>query len=120
MSTQQDNSNVISPATDILERRDGFHILLDMPGVPSDNLSIDLEENELTVRGASAYTPASQSHNRQMAAEFNAPVFQRIFTLSDLVDKDKIQASLKDGVLDLFLPRAEEMKPRRISISSGN
>ena len=120
MLTSNDTNNFVTPATDILERKDGFHIFMDMPGVSADALSIDLEENELTIRGTSSYSPASDSQNRHAAPEFASPVYQRVFTLSDLVDKDKIKATLKDGVLDLFMPKAEEMKPRRISISAGN
>ena len=111
--------NYVTPATDILERKDGYHIFMDMPGVPAANLSIDLEENELTITGKSTYAPASESQNRHAAPEFATPVYQRVFTLSDLVDKEKIKANLADGVLDLFLPKAEAMKPRRIAISTG-
>lgn len=111
---------VVTPATDILERKNGFHIFMDMPGVAVGDLSIDLEENELTITGQSSYAPASDSQTRHVAPEFATPKYQRVFTLSDLVEKEKIKASLKDGVLDLFLPKAEAMKPRRITISSGN
>lgn len=118
MNTKE-RENAILPATDILERSEGFHIFMDMPGVAPDALSIDLEENELMVTGASRYTPASETQGRYSAPEFGAPVYRRVFTLSDMVDRERIKASLKDGVLDLFLPKAEAMKPRRIPISSG-
>jgi HSP20 family molecular chaperone IbpA len=111
--------DVATPATDILERKDGFHIFMDMPGVAAPDLSIDLEENELTITGQSSYAPASDSQNRYVAPEFATSKYQRVFTLSDLVDREKIKATLKDGVLDLFLPKVEAMKPRRITISSG-
>ena len=45
------------PATDIVEMEDGVHIFMDLPGVGADNLSIDLEEDEVTIRGESRYTP---------------------------------------------------------------
>lgn len=106
-----------SPATDIIEQADGFHILMDLPGVPTGGLSIDLEENEVTVTGRSAYAPAS--NNRRMHAEFDAVEYVRTFTLSDMVDRERIRAVLKDGVLNLFLPKAEAAKPRRIEILQG-
>lgn len=107
----------VSPATDIIEQADGFHILMDLPGVPPDGLTIDLEENEVTVTGRSSYAPAG--NDRRMHAEFDAVEFVRTFTLSDMVDRERIRAVLKDGVLNLFLPKAEAAKPRRIEISQG-
>jgi len=107
----------VSPATDIIEQADGFHILMDLPGVPPEGLTIDLEENEVTVTGRSSYAPAGK--DRRMHAEFDAVEFVRTFTLSDMVDRARIRAVLKDGVLNLFLPKAEAAKPRRIEITQG-
>lgn len=107
----------VSPATDIIEQADGFHILMDLPGVPPEGLTIDLEENEVTVTGRSSYAPAG--NDRRMHAEFDAVEFVRTFTLSDMVDRERIRAVLKDGVLNLFLPKAEAAKPRRIEITQG-
>lgn len=107
----------VSPATDIIEQADGFHILMDLPGVPPEGLTIDLEENEVTVTGRSSYAPAGG--DRRMHAEFDAVEFVRAFTLSDMVDRERIRAVLKDGVLNLFLPKAEAAKPRRIEITQG-
>ena len=104
------------PATDIVEMEDGVHIFMDLPGVGADNLSIDLEEDEVTIRGESRYMPQNGGGN-MLHSEFQAVNFQRTFTLSDMVERDKITASLKDGVLNLFLPKAEAMKPRRIPIT---
>ena len=114
MSTE---STFYVPATDIVEMEDGVHIFMDLPGVGSDKLSIDLEEDEVTIRGASSYLPAEGE--RTLHSEFQNMNFQRTFTLSDMVDREQITASLKDGVLNLFLPKAEAMKPRRIPISGA-
>jgi HSP20 family molecular chaperone IbpA len=103
------------PSTDILECEDGFHIYMDIPGVSADELSIDLEENELAIRGKSRYDAIAGHHIRN---EFGAQNYERVFTLSEIVDKDNIRATVKDGVLDLFLPRAESMKPRRIEVNA--
>ena len=103
------------PATDILEMEDGFHIIMDMPGVASKDLVIDLEDSELTISGKSSY-PGAGNGLRKMHTEFGAQEYQRSFTLSDLVDRNDIKAVLKDGVLRLFLPKAEAMRPRRIPV----
>lgn len=107
----------VLPATDILEMDDGFHILMDLPGVATGGLSIDLEENELTVRGTSSYVPPEKGNG--MHVEFESMEYARTFTLSDIVDRDRIKATLRDGHLDLFLPKAEAAKPRRIEIRSA-
>lgn len=106
----------VIPSTDILEMEDGFHIIMDMPGVDADDVTIDIEESELSIRGTSTYMEAS-SNLRRLHTEFGAQQYERNFTLSDLVDHDNVKAELKDGVLRLYLPKAESMKPRRISIS---
>ncbi|MDL2306568.1 Hsp20/alpha crystallin family protein [Desulfovibrio sp. OttesenSCG-928-C06] len=106
----------VIPATDILEMDDGFHIIMDMPGVSVEDIVIDIEESELSIRGSSTYMEAS-NNLRRLHTEFGAQQYERNFTLSDLVDHDNVKADLKDGVLRLYLPKAESMKPRRITIS---
>ncbi len=103
------------PSTDILECEDGFHIYMDLPGGAVDELSIDLEENELAIRGKSRYAAIPGRHLRN---EFGSQSYERVFTLFEMVDKDNIKATVKDGVLDLFLPRAESVKARRIEIKA--
>lgn len=103
------------PPTDILEREDGYHIFMDLPGVTPESLSIDLEQNELTIKGTSGYVPKT---DEVMRGEFEAHAYERVFTLSDMVDRENIKAVVKDGVLDLFLPKAASMKPRRIEIKA--
>ena len=105
------------PASDIVEQEDGFHILMDMPGVPRENLSIDLQEGEVNIEGVSDYAPPSGA--RAHHAEFGAGRFTRSFALSDAVDRGRIRAVLKDGVLNLFLPKAEAVKPRKITIETA-
>lgn len=112
MGTQMQMS---MPPTDILEREDGFHILMDLPGVASEDLYVDLEQNELSVHAISRYEIGNCQPVRN---EFNSHEYKRVFTLSEMVDRDNIRAVVKDGVLDLFLPKADSMKPRRIEIQA--
>ena len=110
------------PASDIVEKEDGFHILMDMPGTPKENLVIDLSKNELTVSGKAAYPPdpANTGGDRKYThVEFGGAEFRRTFTLSDAVDREKVSAKFENGVLNLFLPKAEEAKPRKIEIQAG-
>lgn len=106
----------VIPPTDILETDEGFQIIMDIPGVSAENLIIDIEESELTISAKSSYAEPA-NNMRHLHREFYAREYQRSFTLSDLVDHDNVRATLKNGVLNLFLPKAEAMKPRRIKIS---
>ena len=107
----------VRPATDIIEREDGFHIYLDMPGVKREDLIIDLNENELRV-GGKALHPA-QVMTSALAMEFGSGEYMRTFTLSDVVDRERITATLKDGVLELYLPKVEKVQPKKIEIQAG-
>lgn len=105
-----------TPATDILEMEDGFHILMDLPGVKPEDLTVDIEQSELSIKASSSYAEGD-ADMRKVHTEFGSRVFSRTFTLSDLVDREHVKAELKNGVLQLYLPKAEAMKPRRITIT---
>lgn len=112
----RDNLPLFTPYTDILEKEEGFYIVMDLPGVNKEDLELNLKDNELEVRAKSHVEKPEKSKN--IHVEFVDGEFKRQFTLSETVDKDKIKASLKNGVLKLFLPKAEEAKPRKIEITS--
>lgn len=112
----------LRPASDIVEREDGFHIFMDMPGVRKEDLVIDLNKNEVAVSAPVRHDEAlgqEKGGRRYSHAEFGSGLYSRSFTLADSVDRGKISASLKDGVLDLYLPKSEAAKPRRIEIVSA-
>jgi HSP20 family molecular chaperone IbpA len=104
------------PATDILEREDGFHIFMDMPGVSKEDMSIDLEEDELTVTGRSTQCPVPGEKFVEM--QFGECEYIRSVSISDIVDRERIKASVENGVLELFLPKLEKVQPKRISIEA--
>lgn len=106
----------VSPATDILEREDGFHIFMDIPGVRREDLKIDINENELLVTGR-AMQGASDKETF-LEVQFGPGEYVRAVALSDLVDRERIAAVLKDGVLAIHLPRLEKTAPRRIPIQA--
>ncbi|WP_028573905.1 Hsp20/alpha crystallin family protein [Desulfonatronovibrio hydrogenovorans] len=106
-----------SPGTDIIEKEDGFHIYIDMPGVAREDLVIDLNENDLEIRAKAIYPRKEGVSNIHL--EFGDCEYARSFTISDVVDRENIKAGLKDGVLEMFLPKAEKAKPRKIEIQAG-
>jgi HSP20 family protein len=99
--------------------RDGdqFVVELDLPGVKTDSLDLDVERNVLTVR---AERPGLDQNREMLAAERPRGVFSRQLFLGDNLDTDKIDANYHDGVLRLTIPIAEKAKPRRIQITSDN
>lgn len=119
MSNTENKSAGAVPATDILEMEDGFQIIMDLPGVKVEDLTVDIEESDLTIKAKSSYVEAG-SNLRKMHTEFGSDTFQRSFTLSDLVDRENVKAVLRNGVLELYLPKAEAMKPKRIQITQKN
>ncbi|WP_462323296.1 Hsp20/alpha crystallin family protein [Desulfoplanes sp.] len=103
-----------NPDADILERADGFHIFMDLPGVSKEDLLIDLKENELEISGKVEY-PLDEK-TKDVHIEFGSGTYVRRFTISDAVDAARINASMKNGVLELYLPKAEKAKPKKIEI----
>lgn len=103
-----------TPPADIVEREDGFHVFIDMPGVDREGLTVDVQRNELIVTGKSAVGAGGQN---PLHTEFGPGEYKRAFTLSDVVDREGVRASLKDGVLDLFLPKSAKSLSRRIEIA---
>lgn len=105
-----------TPHTDIIEREASLEIVMDVPGAVEKNIDIDLEDDVLTVTAAIDEKPPEGF--RAIHAEYGLGDFHRSFRLLDDFDGSKIQASLKNGVLTLVLPKSERAKPRKIQIKS--
>jgi HSP20 family molecular chaperone IbpA len=108
---------LLTPPVDIFEDAAALTVLADMPGVAPGHLTIDLHEGVLTITGHAA---APEGANEvPVLHEYQAGTFQRSFTLSEAIDQERIEATLKNGVLRLRLPKAERAKPRQIAIEAG-
>ena len=108
---------LLTPPVDIFEDANAITVLADMPGVKPGHLTIDLHEGLLTITGHAE--PLDRPAEVAVVHEYGAGTFQRSFTLSEAIDQAQIQATLKHGVLRLRLPKAEQAKPRQITIQSG-
>jgi HSP20 family molecular chaperone IbpA len=105
------------PRADIYEVDEQIVIVADVPGVDENSVEITLEKNILTIN---AYTePVEMEGFAPVFAEYEVGDFQRSFKLSDEIDRDKIKATIKDGVLRLFLPKAATAQARKISVKAG-
>ena len=108
---------VFTPAVDIFETEKDMTLLADLPGVKSDELNIDLRDNVLTLTGEVA--PWEGAEEEDLLIEYEIGRYLRQFTLSEVIDQDKIDAQLNDGVLRLTLPKVEKATPRKISVKAA-
>lgn len=108
---------VFTPSVDIFETDRAITLLADMPGVTSENLTIDLRENTLTLTGE--VEAAGEADEKDLLIEYETGKYHRQFSLSNVIDQSKIDAQLNDGVLRLTLPKVEEAKPRKIEVKVG-
>ena len=91
--------------------------VMDIPGVRREDLKIDINENEMLVTGRAGQ--AASDKETFLEVQFGPGEYVRAVSLSDLVDRERIKASLKDGVLTIHLPRLEKAAPRRIPVQSA-
>jgi len=109
---------VFIPRVDIYETGDAVILMADMPGVSQDQVDITLEKNVLTIVG---YVEATERDGYSLSySEYSEGDYERTFALSDEVDRNRIEATMKDGVLKLTLPKAEEVKTRKIAVRSAS
>ncbi len=108
---------VFTPDVDIFETEKELVLLADMPGVETKDLTIDLRENVLTLTGEIA--PFEGAEEEDILIEYETGKFYRQFTLSEVIDQERIEAALSDGVLRLTLPKVEKAAPRKITVSAG-
>lgn len=104
------------PLADIYETTDNFTILIDMPGVGHENITVDMRDNELIVNGT--VSQETYANEKVIYNEYNIGHYHRHFVISDAINKDKIEAKMSDGVLSLVLPKAEHVKPRKIEVKA--
>jgi len=106
------------PNVDILETREEFLILADMPGVTPDHIEIEYEQGVLTIHGQ-VDPRQDEATTHYLLREYGIGDFHRSFTIGQGVDADRIEAHFKDGVMELHLPKSEAVKPRRITVKGG-
>lgn len=110
---------VFRPDVDVLERPDAYLILADLPGVSEETVDINLDKGVLTLdaRPANDFTPAAGTRARY--AEYRSGGYHREFRISEDIDASAVSAKMKNGVLELLLPKTVERQPRRIEVSAA-
>jgi HSP20 family protein len=106
-----------TPAVDVYENDQALMLKAELPGFAKDDVHIELKDNILTLKGErKRELDVKEEQYHRVERAYGA--FQRSFMLPVLVDAGKAEATFKDGVLELKLPKAEEAKPKRIGITA--
>ncbi len=111
------STKVYTPDVDIMEAGDSILVVADMPGVDESSVDITLEKNVLSIYGK--VEPEIPEKHELVYAEYGVGDYQRSFTISDEIDRDGIQATVKNGVLRLTLPKAKAAQTRKIAVKAG-
>jgi HSP20 family protein len=106
----------IYPSYEVWERDNEIHLRLEMPGLTRNDVTILVENNQLTISGS---RPDWSVEGTVLMRERRVGDYYRLFTLDKTVDTGKIEATMKNGVLDITLAVAKEAQPRRIEIKSS-
>jgi HSP20 family protein len=104
----------IAPPASVIEGADGYTLEVEMPGVTKDGLDISFENNDLTIIGRRSL-PAVEG--MLIHHESRPDNFRRTFELDPSIDANKISAKIEQGLVTLTLPKAEHVKPRKITVS---
>lgn len=120
--TRKDNTSprteaALIPPVDVIESPSGITLYADLPGVPKDKLTLQLEADSLTIAGEVAF-PMPDSMESSYA-EVTLPRYQRVFGLSRDLAHEKASAEFRNGVLTLRIPKAEHAQPRRIEVRAS-
>jgi HSP20 family protein len=104
------------PAVDILESKDAYVIRAELPGMKREDFNLEVKDGNLTLRGERKSEKTAQGVDYRHVERVNGK-FVRSFSLPKTVKHDAIQASYRDGILEISVPKAEEVKPRQIEVT---
>ena len=106
-----------TPNVDIFETNREIIMLADIPGVKAKDLTIDLRDDTLTL--TAEVKPIDRQNREDILSEYQVGSYYRQFTLAEVIDQNKIDAALNNGVLRLTLPKVEKAMPRQINVKAG-
>ena len=111
---QARSGQFITPTASVVEGDDAYILNVEMPGVNKEGLEISVENTELTITGRRSLP---QIEGTLIHRESRPENFRRVFELDPSIDTSKVSARIDQGVLTLTLPKAEQVKPRKITVS---
>jgi HSP20 family protein len=104
------------PLVDIFETEQGVSILVDLPGVSKEDVSVEVKENVLTIRGERKFDQ-TVADDRYYRRERAFGTFQRSFATHTVISPGEIKATFKNGVLKVEVPKPQEIKPKHVSVN---
>ena len=110
-------AKIYNPDVDIIEGKDRIIVIADMPGVNESSVDITLDDNVLTIYGKVDWNIPEKM--KLTHAEYGIGDYQRVFTISGEINREKIEANVKDGVLRLTMPKNDAPKMRKIAVNAG-
>ena len=113
-NSRRESEKFITPVASVSENADGYTLELEMPGVGKDGLEISVENNELSIVGRRRFPSIEGTLLHRESRPHN---YRRSFEIDSSIDSAKIGARMSQGVVTLTLPKAEEVKPRKIAVS---
>jgi HSP20 family protein len=113
-AVQRRAEQFVTPVASVVEVGDAYLLKVEMPGVNKEGLEISVENNELTITGR---RDLAQIEGTLIHRESRTEDFRRVFELDPSIDTSKISARIDQGFLTLTLPKAEQVKPRKITVS---
>jgi HSP20 family protein len=111
---ERQTEQFVTPAATVLENADGYMLEVEMPGVSKEGLEMWVENNELTILGRRTMPSVEGT---LIHRESRAENFRRSFEIDPSIDAAKISAKIEQGVVTLTLPKAEQVKPRKIAVA---
>ncbi|MGC3980054.1 MAG: Hsp20/alpha crystallin family protein [Steroidobacteraceae bacterium] len=105
----------MTPPVNVIEDATGITLYADLPGVPKEKLTLNVEADALSIEGELELNPPEGMS--ALHAEVSLPRYRRVFTLSKELDAEKVSAEFKQGVLKLHIPKAAQAQPRKINVN---
>ncbi len=113
-TAQAEQKSYLTPRVNIHEQKDGYVLHAEMPGVAKESIEILLDDDELTIIG---HRKTAEVPGTALYRESTARDYRRVFALDPVIDTARIVAKIDQGLLTLELPKAEKVKPRKITVN---
>ncbi len=114
-SENENRTQFFTPRAEIIEAEKGFHINLEIPGIQKEDIKLEVKNSVLTISGEKKFNQEDKNKKYHRVETYYGR-FTRTFNLPENLKKDEIEAELKNGVLNIFIPKAEQALPQTIVI----
>jgi HSP20 family protein len=115
--TREGNNGSLVPVIDLHENDNSYTVKAEIPGVKKEDIDVTVQDGVLTINAESRYEHEDKKDGRVIRQERRYGKYVRSIRLGKDIDEEKVKANYKDGVLELKLPKVEEVKPKKISVN---